>query len=304
MMKELRITKSDRNVIIENLEHFNIEHTMECGQCFHFIKIDEMEYGIVSGEHFAHVKQEGDTLIFYDKDINEVQDYWIHYFDLNRDYGEIKAKLLEKDDALKDIIEEMYGIRILNQEFEETLISFIISQNKQIPHIKQIVAMLSEQYGNPALNIGDVDMHTFPKGDGLYGITEEQFRNCKTGFRAKYLKDAVTRMGDGRLSENVFKSLNYEEAKEILIQTKGVGEKVANCVLLFGLGYREAFPVDVWMKRIMEDIYFKKETSKEDIMEFARDRYGEYGGYAQQYLFHYGRKHNVGVTNKSKKTNK
>ena len=299
-MKKYKVIQADENILVENIEDFNIEQTMECGQCFHFVKLGDMEYGIVSGEHFAHVKQEKDTLIFLDGVIDEVNNYWIHYFDIDRDYGIIKKGLLEKDDALKEMIDEMYGIRILNQEFEETLISFIISQNKQIPHIKQIVSTLSKQYGKKVFDNGKVEMYTFPKGNNLYDITEEQFSQCKTGFRAAYLEDAVTRMKSAQISGDIFTNMNYEEAKDALIQIKGVGEKVANCVLLFGLGYREAFPVDVWMKRIMEDIYFKKETSKEEIMRFAWEQYGKYGGYAQQYLFHYGRTHAIGVKSNKK----
>lgn len=290
----MRIVQNNIDTVIENVEDFNIEQTLECGQCFHFEKIDDMEYAVVSGQHFLHIKQNGDKLTFYNKQKEEVENYWIHYFDLDRDYSYIKAQLLEKDNVLKEMIDEMYGIRILNQEFEETLMSFIISQNKQIPHIKQIVKILSEKYGEPTQEVNGKAFYTFPSGEKLYSITEEEFRECKTGFRAKYLYDAVTNITDRGLSKDYFADMDIEAAKETLMQIKGVGEKVANCVLLFGLGYREAFPVDVWMKRIMEELYFETDTSKEEIMKFASERFGKYGGYAQQYLFHYGRKHNIG----------
>ena len=197
--------------------------------------------------------------------------------------------MLKKDEKLRDAITEKYGVRILNQEFYETLISFIISQNKQIPHIKKIVFALSDTYGEPLGEVGGKMYYSFPTLERLGEITEDNYRELKTGFRAPYLKCASD-MLNSTLEEKKIKELPYDEAKEMLIQIKGVGEKVANCVLLFGLSHRNAFPVDVWIKRTMEAVYFDgADTSKEKITEFAKDRFGEYGGYAQQYLFFYGR---------------
>ena len=194
-----------------------------------------------------------------------------------------------------ELLKEKYGVRILNQQFHEMLISFIISQNKQIPHIKQLVKKISEKYGNYLGTINNEKYYSFPSPKVLGTITEERFREMKTGFRAPYLADAVEKLSSGYLCEKTFKNLNEEQARKKLIEIKGVGEKVANCVMLFSLGYRDAFPIDVWIKRIMESVYFNGEdTSKERIAEFAREKYGEYGGYAQQYLFCFGRDNKVG----------
>ena len=125
----------------------------------------------------------------------------------------------------------------------------------------------------------------------------------KSGFRAPYLYDASQKLASGEINEELFANLNEEDGRELLKSIKGVGDKVANCVLLFGLGYRNAFPIDVWIKRIMEAIYFGKETSKEEIQKFASNHYGEYGGYAQQYLFCFGRDAKIGTkTDKKKKS--
>ncbi len=291
----MRIYTEKQNTIIEGIEDFRLSQTLECGQCFRFYKQDENDYVIVAYKNLLHMKQENDTLIFYDCDINSVKTIWIPYFDLDRDYAEIKRFLLEKDNLLRGSINEKYGVRILNQEFHEMLISFIISQNKQIPHIKQLVRRISEEYGEYLGEINGEKYYSFPEVEILGTITEEQFREMKTGFRAPYLADAVEKLSKNVISAVDFQGMDEDDARKKLMEIKGVGEKVANCVMLFGLGYRSAFPIDVWMKRIMETLYFQgKDTKKELIADFAKEMYGEYGGYAQQYLFCYGRDNNVG----------
>jgi N-glycosylase/DNA lyase len=207
---------------------------------------------------------------------------------MDTDYSVIKEKLEATCEELHIAIQEKSGIRILRQDFSEILLSFIISQNKQIPHIKKIVEDISKKYGKLVGIINEEEYYSFPTLDVLEKITEEEFRSLKTGFRAPYLCDAVKYLKEWS-KDNSMKGLSYEEAKEKLTQIKGVGDKVANCVLLFGLGYTSAFPVDVWIKRIMEHLYFKKDTPKNKIEEFAKEHFGEYGGYAQQYLFYFAR---------------
>lgn len=290
----MRIYIEKKNTIIEGIEDFRLSQTLECGQCFRFYKQDENDYVIVAYKNLLHIKQENDILIFYDCDINSVKTIWIPYFDLDRDYASIKRFLLEKDNFLQDSINEKYGVRILNQEFHEILISFIISQNKQIPHIKQLVKRISDEYGEYLGEINGEKYYSFPEIEVLGTITEEKFREMKTGFRAPYLADAVKKLSENVLSVDLFRNMDENTARKKLMEVKGVGEKVANCVMLFALGYRNAFPIDVWMKRIMETLYFHgKDTKKELIADFAKEMYGEYGGYAQQYLFCYGRDNNV-----------
>lgn len=291
----MKIYEKDNIIIIEELRDFNIEQTLECGQCFHFEKISELEYGIVSMNRFIHIRQENDTIYCMQTTLKDVREYWINYFDMERDYGEIKTHLISNDSRLKTAIEDKYGVRILNQEFEETLISFIISQNKQIPHIKQIVRNISEKYGIFLGNIGEKKFYSFPDINTLGNISEAEYREMKTGFRARYLKDASEKLSSNIITKNEFQDLSEEDARKLLMSIKGVGEKVANCVMLFGLGYRSSFPVDVWIKRIMEEMYFNgNDTKKEIISEYATKNFGIYGGYAQQYLFYYGREKNIG----------
>lgn len=294
----MRILEDKNNTIIEGVKDFDLAQTLECGQCFRYYKQDEEDYVVVAYKNLLHIKQEENKLIFLNCDVEAVKKLWIPYFDLDRDYSEIKKYLLSKDNILENAINEKYGVRILNQEFHEMLISFIISQNKQIPQIKQLVRRISENYGEFLGEINGENYYSFPDEKILGTITEEDFREMKTGFRAPYLYDAVCKLSEGTISIERLYGLSEEETRKKLMEIKGVGEKVANCVMLFSLGFRGAFPIDVWIKRIMESLYFNGEdTPKEKIQEFAAELYEEYGGYAQQYLFCFGRDNKVGVGN-------
>lgn len=293
-MSILQIIKDKENTIIKNVKDFSIEQTLECGQCFNFEKISEMEYVVIARGRMLHIRQEKHDLLLYGTKQKEEVQLWIDYFDLERDYSKIKSYLAREDSSLQEAMKEKSGIRILNQEFYETLLSFIISQSKNISHIKQIVQTLSRRFGTPLGELNKKTYFSFPSVDILRGLTEEDFRECKTGFRAPYLVDAVLKLREGNLIEEQLRTFSVEEAGERLMSIRGVGIKVASCVLLYGLGHREAFPVDVWIKRIMEALYFKKEVPAKEIYSFAAERFGEYGGYAQQYLFYYGREHKIG----------
>ena len=261
--------------------------------------IDENEYVLTAYDNMLHIRQDEKQLIFYNTDEEQYQKLWKRYFDLERDYGSIKRELLEKDDKLEEAITVMSGVRILNQEFFETLISFIISQNKQIPHIKKIVADISESYGTYKGEVKGIPMYAFPKVSQLRRAGLEDLKELKTGFRAPYIYDAVSRVYEGSISYDELVKLDSVAGIEKMCEIKGVGNKVASCVSLFALGKRDSFPIDVWIKRIMEYIYFDgEEVSKDNIARLAKERFGELGGYAQQYLFYYGKTVKLGVTKK------
>lgn len=282
------------NLIIEDVQDFKIDEVLECGQCFHFTKLGELEYELLAYGRYLRVIQEDKRLVFVNTNMEEYEKVWKNYFDMDTDYADIKKYVIAADDRLTSAVNAKAGIRILKQEFFETLISFIISQNKQIPHIKQIVHTLSEKYGDKHELSDGRCVYSFPTVEQLNKVTEEELRECKVGFRAPYIKDAVTKVYKGEITEDQLKLLSPDEARSKLMTIKGVGEKVANCVLLFGLSMTGAFPVDVWMKRIMENMYFHEDTKKDVIEKFACDKFGEYSGYAQQYLFCYGRELGIG----------
>lgn len=299
----------NKNFILENVHDFHLLDTLECGQCFHFERTDngfnkdEYEYDIVAKDRILHIKEEPDSngvrLTFFNTEEWEYESIWKEYFDLDRDYTEIKQNVISADPRLEEIINEYSGIRILNQDFFETLISFIISQNKQIPQIKQVVKNLSTIVGSKfdvtMINTLSSEFDAFfPTAEQIASASEDEIRDSKCGFRAPYIKDAADKVVSGEISYNDLVSLDTNSAREKLMSIHGVGEKVANCVLLFGLGRREAFPVDVWMKRICEYLYFGDDTPKNVIEEYATAKFGKYAGYAQQYLFIYGQEHKIG----------
>lgn len=298
----MNIYSSDKNLILENVPDFDIEEVLECGQCFHFTKLNDKEYEILALGKYLHIKQENslqevdlsNRITLYNTSIDDYEMLWKDYFDMDRDYHHIKNHIVSIDDRLADAVAAKKGVRIIKQEFFETLISFIISQNKQIPHIKQIVHTISERYGDEIVLPDGRKVYSFPTVEKLYQVSEEELRECKVGFRAPYIRNAVEKVYDGEIDGLMLQNLSVSEARERLMTIKGVGEKVANCVLLFGLGFTDVFPVDVWMKRIMEHMYFGQDTKKEIIEKFAMDRYGEYAGFAQQYLFYYGREQGLG----------
>ncbi|MDD6797623.1 MAG: DNA glycosylase [Clostridia bacterium] len=287
----MKITDCGRDLKITDVKDFDIEQTLECGQCFHFNMIDDHDYAISAYGRLLHVAQDENSVVLYDTDETDFFEIWNTYFDLGRDYAAIKEHLLKYDDKLSEAISAMGGVRILNQEFFETLMSFIISQNKQIPHIKQIVAAISAKYGKYLGTIAGTDYYSFPDCHTLHeNACEEAFRECKTGFRAPYLWDAVENVCSGNVSEERLRNAEITDCLNELMTIKGVGSKVASCVALFSLGKTAAFPVDVWIKRMMEQMYYDgKDTPKKTIEEFAVNHFGEYGGYAQQYIFYYGR---------------
>lgn len=286
----MKVYAKDNNIIIEEVQDFVLSQILECGQCFHFDKTDHEEYDILAFDRVLHIKQVDNSLILYATNLEDYENIWRVYFDMENDYGNIKNQIAEADSLLLPAINDKQGIRLLNQDFFETLISFIISQNKQIPQIKQCVKNISHKFGKEIIGYNGGIFYSFPDVETLNSVSEEELRECKVGFRAPYIKSACKAVYDGTVTKEKLDRLSMEDARELLMTIKGVGEKVANCVLLFGLGRREAFPVDVWMKRIMEQMYFGgKDTKKCDIETFANHKFGAFSGYAQQYLFDYAR---------------
>ncbi|MBS5877033.1 MAG: DNA glycosylase [Clostridiales bacterium] len=306
----MNIENAGDNLVVTGLKDFNLAQTLECGQCFHFQRMDKgadpkaksagnedihSAYVLTAFGKLLFLTQEDDVFTFYNTGREELEKIWIPYFDLNRDYVAIKRSIAENSPELTGAIEDNAGIRLLNQEFFETLMSFIISQNNQIPRIKKLVNDISDKWGAkleldlPAY--GNIVLSSFPGAEELREVTEKDFFNIRTGFRAKYLKNAVEKVLDGSIKGEELMKLRSADCEKILTSIKGVGPKVANCIMLFSLGKRDAFPVDVWMKRIMEEVYFNGEdTRKEKIAEFAYEKFGDLGGYAQQYLFAFARR--------------
>lgn len=259
--------QTDKNNIILWQEDFDLDQTLDCGQAFRWKKI-RSEYDCTYTGFFLNdsltISQKDDYFILHDTSESEFLNKWVEYFDLNTDYFELK-KLFSRDDTLKKACKFSGGIRLLKQDAWECLCSFIISQNNNIPRIKLIIERLCTHYGY------------FPTPDELAVETPESIEYLKSGFRAKYIIDAAQKVSSGEVNLEEIKKMPIEEARQKLIAIKGVGAKVSECVLLFGMYRTEAFPVDVWIKRVLERYY------PDGFPEFAK----QYAGIAQQYLFHY-----------------
>ncbi|MDR5658576.1 DNA glycosylase [Serpentinicella sp. ANB-PHB4] len=280
-------------ITVKGLKQFNPVHIFECGQCFRWNKEDNGIYtGIAHKKVISVIKSEENT-IFENVDKNDFDTIWFNYFDLRRDYQEIQDDLRKNDKVMCQAIDFGEGIRILNQELWETIVSFIISANNNIPRIKKSIEMICERYGDYIGTYNGKKRYGFPDPHIIKQLSEADLKACNVGYRASYIIGAASYFDNGRLTQKL-NHVSAEESQKKLIALPGVGPKVAHCINVFSLEKREAFPVDVWIKRIMEHLYFNTPTSTKKIQEFADNKFGLWAGYAQQYLFYYGREMNIG----------
>ena len=279
-------------VMLGHLDHFDVRQILESGQVFRFEKITDQSYMLVAKQKVIKLAQheESSSVMIYNTNISELDEVWSHYLDINTNYAEIANTLSAKDEHMAKAVAFGQGIRILKQDPWEMLISFIISQNKAIPHIKECIKNISRQFGTPIEDEDCNGYYTFPTPEELKNATEEDLRACKVGFRAPYIIDACHKILNEEIVLNDLYLMSAEEAKEKLMSIKGVGPKIADCILLFAYSKMELFPTDVWIKRVMEGLYFEgREMKLVEIQKFAKSYFGNLAGYAQQYLFFYGR---------------
>lgn len=299
----------EQKYILKNQTEFNLKDIFECGQCFRWNEQKDGSYIGVFGNNVIQVKQEGQTIYFSgncekgahnncekktsencDADIEEIV---TDYFDLNRDYRKIQTLLAKVDEHMKKSIEYGKGIRILNQDLWETIASFIISANNNIPRIKGIIERLSTNYGDEITFNGNT-YYTFPTPEQLKDVTVKQYRNLGLGFRDKRLHETVKMILNKEVDLEQIYKMPTPEAREELLKLAGIGPKVADCILLFSTLKRfDVFPIDVWVRRVMNDLYIHNEdetkVSKKEIANLAQKKFGNFQGLAQQYLFYWRR---------------
>lgn len=279
---------------LRNVESFELRDIFECGQCFRWNKQEDGSYTGVFKNNVLNVKKNKDEIIFEGICENEIQQTVENYFDLNRNYEKIKEQLSKIDQNMKMSIEYGNGIRILNQDLWETIISFIISANNNIPRIKGIIERLSEKYGDEIKYKGN-KYYTFPTQEQLKNVTVEEYRKLGLGFRDIRLYETTKMILNKQVDiENMKNNPNTIEVREELLKLSGVGPKVADCILLFSdLKRFEVFPIDVWVRRVMNDLYIKNEdetkVNKKQIKKIANEKFGDLAGLAQQYLFYWRR---------------
>lgn len=283
--------------VLDNCKSFKVKDIFDCGQCFRWDAQDDGSYTGIFGNNVLNVKQEQNKITISgicDDDIKEVCD---KYFDLDRDYEKIKEKLSQVDDFLKESIKYGEGIRILNQDLWEMIISFIISANNNIPRIKGIVNRMSQKYGNK-IEFHGKDYYTFPTIEALSTASIEDLRALGLGFRDKYIYETTRKIKNGDIDlEKMKQENNTKQMRKELLTLSGVGPKVADCILLFSTLKRfDVFPIDVWVRRVMNDLYIhnseESKVKKREIEELAREKYGDLEGIAQQYLFYWKRENN------------
>ena len=261
-------------MIFENIRDIDLTHTFECGQCFRWVPDGPDAYTGAAGSFAGRVSLADGCLNVEATGGDEA--FWRRYFDLDTDYGVIKRKLTESEPLIKPATEYGYGIRILNQDPFEMIVSFIISQNNNIPRIRKNIESLCEKYGEP---IEGSERRAFPSPEALAAADEKDLAAMKLGYRGPYIIAAAKK----------YMECGCPECREELLSYYGIGPKVANCIMLFGLRDTEAFPVDTWVKQIMNDMYGFELSDTWGMQAFAREKFGELAGYAQQYLFYYYR---------------
>lgn len=292
--KGYKVTEDANCVSVEGVRDFDLAHTFECGQCFRWDRLTDGSYTGVAKYRAVNLRLYDGTLILKNTNLEDFKNIWFDYLDLGRDYSEIKKKLSQKDEYMKKAVEFGWGIRLLRQDIWEALISFIISANNRIPMIKKVVASLSEMYGNELFMDGQ-KFYTFPEPELLADAILEKLQTCRGGFRCKYISDSSKLIREEVVELDKLSGMTADDARCMLELLPGVGRKVADCTLLYSGTKYEVFPTDVWVKRVMEELYFKRPASFKEIHSFAAEYFGENAGIAQQYLFYYARENRIGV---------
>ncbi len=277
---------------------FDLDFSLCCGQVFRWKKLSGWWYGVV-GEQVFKIRQCRSELEFE----NVREDFVRYYFGLNDDLSQI-SRCIAKDDYIRKALRRFEGLRLVRQKPWACLIGFICSTYKNIAAIELMLKKLSEKYGAKQVFDG-MEFYVFPTVEKLANASEDGLKECGLGYRAKYVRETAKKIRNENIDLEIFKNLSYHDAQKELLEFPGVGLKVADCVLLFSLEKMEAFPVDVWVKRVILNHYadkFPVEAVKkmqshnsltngeyEKIGAFARTYFGTYAGYAQEYLYHYER---------------
>ena len=275
------ITYDNNCMTVHDLRHFSLAHILCSGQTFRWRPQGDGFAGVALGRS-VYAVQSGDVLTLHGIDESMGADF-IRYFDLDRDYGAIKTAYAH-DVFVHESMTFAHGMRVLRQPPFETLISFIISANNNVPRIMGIVDRLCVGFGQP---IGDG--YAFPSPEALAALCEADVTACGAGYRARYIIGAAKMVADG-FSLDAVAELPYLEARQALTALPGVGLKVADCVALYALGFLQAFPADVWMKRVLCEVYGYSGKSDKQMRAFVDERFGDLAGIAQQYMFHYARR--------------
>ncbi len=270
----MNVSFTSEGAVITTEDCFDLKNTFDCGQCFRWDEEPDGSYhGIVKGKYTRISSKDGYIIISgcCEDDFNSL---WKDYLDLDADYNSIRSEIISLCPQLRCAVDSIDGIRILRQEPWEALCSFIISQNNNIPRIKGIVSRLCESFGS---DIGNA--YSFPDADKIAALSEADLAPLRAGFRARYIIDAARKVSSGQVDLEKMHDAPIADCRKELMTITGVGAKVAECTLLYGLHRLDAFPIDVWMKKALSTTF----------SGITVESLGRYAGIAQQYIFHYSR---------------
>ncbi len=288
--------------ILLRVRDYDLAATLDSSQVFRWQPVDNYWHGVV-GQHSLQLKQKGNVIHATALAPVKSSQFLRHFLQTETDLAAI-LRTFPDDEPMRRAVAACPGLRLLRQDPWECLASFILSSTKQIVQIRQIVALLCERFGEPVTQpsatlcpsngerdgAGDVRRFSFPSPEKLAACNEADLRACKMGFRAPSLLNAARQIAGGRIDLEQIRTLDYAAARAELMTLRGVGGKIADCVLLFAYGFDSAFPVDVWIERALQELYFpRRRASAKRLRHFAATHFGPHAGYAQQYLFHYMR---------------
>lgn len=265
------------DMVRRTIDNFNLSQICESGQCFRMKAKDDHTYSIIAGGRYLEVEQQAEECVFHCGEA-EFEEFWKTYFDIEDDYRFYIEQINPKDCYLKNAAEFGYGIRILQQDLWEMIVSFLISQQNNIVRIRRCIENICKQYGEERVNVYGEIYHTFPGPETLAVLEEDALKECNLGYRSKYVVRTAKSIVSKEVKLEEIRNMPYKQAKEELLKLFGVGEKVADCICLFALHHLQAFPVDTHINQALQQHYKRG---------FPKRRYKGFEGVLQQYIFYY-----------------
>ena len=266
--------------------NFDLKATITCGQIFRFILEEDGSYTVIIKDRVINLKEDNDYIIVESSKEDNLKEIIYDYFDLDRNYEIIEKNILKCDKKLEDALIFSRGLKMIHQDPFETIIAYIISQNNRVPSIANALNLISLNYGEKVV-FKDKEYYLFPSVDKLKTLSTLDFRNCKVGFRDKYLYEIMRNIENNLLDIESIYNMNSEDSLKYLVSFKGIGNKVASCILLFAYQKFDVYPIDTWVKKFMKEDY--NIEGEQNIKKFTYDTYKEYSGLAIQYMFNYKR---------------
>lgn len=268
------------------VDNLNLKETITCGQIFRYKEEDDNSYTVILSDRVVNLKLEDNNLIIDSNNMDNIKEIITKYLDLDFDYNSLNKELIEIDKDNKEIIDYCSGLKMINEPRFEVIISYILSANNGVPQIRNSLDNISKMFGEKVI-FRDNEYYLFPSVEKLKSASIEDYRTCKAGFRDKYIYEIVNKINNKEFNIDIIDTMDSEEALTYLMNNKGIGEKVASCILLFGYHRFDVFPIDTWVKKYMKDKY--NLIKIKDIREYMKNKYNNNCGLVIQYIFDYSR---------------